>query len=238
MQIAEFLLVQENVGVLQRDSHLFGIGDEIRRKIPAIELHAFDDVELGLGRLGLLDGDHTLVADLFHRLSDHVANGGVAIGGNRAHLGNFVGRIDLRRPGLDVLDDFGHRQVDAALQIHRVHAGGDQLGAFAQDGSGKDRCRSGAVAGEIIGLGCHLAHQLRAHVLEFVLELDLLGDGDAVLGDARRAVGLVEDDVASLRAERHLDGIVENFDTAQHAITRIGGKFDFLGRHDFRPVQC
>ena len=32
-----------------------------------------------------------------------------------------------------------------------------------------------------------LLHHLRAHVLELVLELDLLGDGDAVLGDGRRA---------------------------------------------------
>ena len=35
--------------------------------------------------------------------------------------------------------------------------------------------------------GGDLAHHLRAHVLELVLELDLLGDGDAVLGDARGA---------------------------------------------------
>ena len=48
----------------------------------------------------------------------------------------------------------------------------------------------------------HLAHHLGAHVLELVRELDLLGDGDAVLGDARRAVGLVEHDVMALRAER------------------------------------
>ena len=43
----------------------------------------------------------------------------------------------------------------------------------------------GAVAGEIVGLLRDFAHHLRAHVLELVFELDLLGDGDAVLGDAR-----------------------------------------------------
>ena len=59
-----------------------------------------------------------------------------------------------------------------------------------------------------------LAHHLRAHVLEAVGELDLLGDGDAVLGDARRAVRLGEDDVAALRAERHLDGVGEGIDAA------------------------
>src|SRR5436853_6520391 len=29
------------------------------------------------------------------------------------------------------------RQVDTALQIHRVHAGGNRLGAFAHDGRGQ-----------------------------------------------------------------------------------------------------
>ena len=41
----------------------------------------------------------------------------------------------------------------------------------------------GAVAGHVGGLGGDLAHHLRAHVLERVLELDLLGHRHAVLGD-------------------------------------------------------
>ena len=45
----------------------------------------------------------------------------------------------------------------------------------------------GAVAGRVVGLLGDLAHHLGAHVLELVLELDLLGDGDAVLGDAGSA---------------------------------------------------
>ncbi len=90
----------------------------------------------------------------------------------------------------------------------------------------------GAVAGHVVGLLGDLAHHLRAHVLELVLELDLLGDGDAVLGRARRAEGLLDDDVAALGAERDLDGVGEDVDAAQHALAGIGGEFDFLGSHD------
>ena len=39
--------------------------------------------------------------------------------------------------------------------------------------------------------GGGLAHHLSAHVLESLVELDLLGDGDAILGDAGGAVGSV-----------------------------------------------
>src|SRR6267143_1224825 len=67
---------------------------------------------------------------------------------------------------------------------------------------------------------------LSAHVLELVLKLDFLGDGDAVLGDARRAERLVEHDVAALGAERHLHRIVENIDAAQHPVAGIDAEFD------------
>src|ERR1700689_1347560 len=80
----------------------------------------------------------------------------------------------------------------------------------------------GAVAGKIVGLGGDFAHHLRAHVLELVFEFDFLRDGDAVLGDARRPERLVEDNVATLRTERHLDGVVENIDAAQQAVTGVG----------------
>ena len=161
--------------------------------------------------------DHALVADLLHRVGDHLADRLVAVRGDRADLRDFRRFLDLLRALGDVLDGLGDREIDAALQVHRVHAGRDQLGAFAHDRRGQNRGGRGAVAGGVIGLRGDLAHHLRAHVLELVLELDLLGDGDAVLGDAGSAERLVEDDVAALRAQRHLDGVGENVDAAQHS---------------------
>ena len=34
--------------VLENGFHALGIGDEVRREVAAIELHTFDDFELGL----------------------------------------------------------------------------------------------------------------------------------------------------------------------------------------------
>ena len=184
----EFLLVDENVGVLELGHHLLGVGDEIGREIAAVELHALDDVEFGYGGLRLLDRDHALVADLFHRVGDHLADRLVAVRCDGSDLGDLFGGLHLLGAAFDVLDDRRHRDVDAALQIHRVHAGGDQLEALFHDRGGEHRRRGGAVAGNVVGLRGDLAHHLRAHVLELVFEFDLLGDGHAVLGDARRAV--------------------------------------------------
>ncbi len=68
----------------------------------------------------------------------------------------------------------------------------------------------GAVAGVVGGLGSDFLHHLRAHVLERVSQFDFLGDGDAVLGDGRRAVALLQHDVAALRAEGRLHGVGEH----------------------------
>ena len=106
-----------------------------------------------------------------------------------------------------------------ALEPSRTIDGG-------QNGGG-----GGAVAGLVGGSGSDFAHHLRAHVLELVFEFDFLGDGDAVLGDARSAERLVEDDVAALRTERDLDRVGENVDAAQHSIARIDGEFDVFGSH-------
>ena len=121
--------------------------------------------------------------------------------------------------------------VDAALEVHRVHAGGDELEAFLHDRGGEHGRGGGAVAGKIVGLRGDFAHHLRAHVLELVGKLDFLGDGHAILGDARRAVGLVEDDVAALGAQRHLDGVGEGIDAAQHAVARVGRETYIFGCH-------
>jgi hypothetical protein len=96
-------------------------------------------------------------------------------------------------------------------------------------------CRT--IASGVARLRCDLAHHLRAHVLEFVGELDFLGDGDAVLADARRTVGFVEDDVAAFRTQRHPHRVGQNVDAAQHPLARVVVKPDFLCRHRFLPSR-
>ena len=224
--------MQKDVCVLEFGEHLLGIGNEIRAQIAAVELHALDDVELGRQRFGLLDGDDALIADLLHGLGQHLADFGVAIGGDGADLRDLVISRDLLRALLDVLDDSVDRQVDAALQIHRVHARGHRFDTLADHGVGENGRGRGAVAGDCTRLTGHLAHHLRAHVFELVGELDLLRHGDPVLGDPRRAEALVENDIAAFRPQGHPDRIGESVDAAQHPLARIRAEPYVLSSHD------
>ena len=143
---------------------------------------------------------------------------------------------------LQLIDERGDGLVDAALQVHRVHAGGDRPATLAHDGLRQHDRRRGAVAGDVVGLGRDLAHHLRAHVLELVGELDLLGDGHAVLGDPRRAIALVQDHIAPLRAERDPDRLGEDVHASHHALTGITAVPNVLGSHllvlpEFEPCE-
>ena len=175
--------------------------------------------------------DHAFLADLVHRLGDLLADDGVAIGRDDADLGDLVRAGDRLGARLEILDDLGDGEIDAALQVHRVHAGRDRLHALADDRLGEDGGGGGAVAGEVVGLRGDLAQHLRAHVLELVLELDLLGDGDAVLGDARGAEALVEDDVAALGTEGDLHRVGEDVDAAHDALAGVARKVNVFRCH-------
>ncbi len=103
LQVRELLLVDENVGAFELDAHLVGVGDEIGGNVAAVELHALDHFELGLERLGLLDGDDAVIADLLHRLGDDAADVLVAVGGDGADLRDLFARGDFLRLRLQLV---------------------------------------------------------------------------------------------------------------------------------------
>ena len=232
LHVGDLLLGDEDVGVLERGFHALGVGHEVRREVAAVELHAFDDVERRLRALRLFDGDDAFLADLLHRLGEELADGLVAVGADGADLGDLFGILGRLGALLEGVDDGLDGLVDAALDLHRVVTRGDELGALAVDRLREHGGGRGAVAGDVAGLRGDFAHHLGAHVLELVLELDLLGDGDAVLGDRRRAEALLDDDVAALGAERDLDRVGERVDAREDQVAGYFRVDDFLGCHD------
>ena len=73
--------------------------------------------------------------------------------------------------------------LDAAAQDHRVGAGGDVAHAFVDHGLREDGRGGRPVAGDVVRLGRDFLRELGAEVLEAVLDLDLLRDRHAVVGD-------------------------------------------------------
>src|SRR6266436_384375 len=125
---------------------------------------------------------------------------------NRADLRDHVA-LDVTMELLDFLDRGFHGAFDASLERGRARAGRYRLHAFAEDGLGQHGRRRGAVTCDVGGLGGDLAHHLRSHVLERILQLDFLRYGHAILGDDRRAELLFDYRVPALGPERDLHGV-------------------------------
>ena len=194
--------VEQDVGVVEDRLHALGVGDEVGGDVALVEAHALDQLQLHAEGLRLLDGDDAVLAHLVDGVGDGVADLLVG-GGDGRHLGDLLLGLDLDGDVLDALDGPGHGGLDALLERHGVGAGGHVAQALADHGPGEDGGGGGAVTGDVVGLLGHFLDQLGADALVGVLELDLLGDGHAVVGDRGCAPLLVEDDVAALGAERY-----------------------------------
>ena len=203
----------EHIGIIHDGFHLVRIRHHVRRDVAAIELHALDDGEVRVHGLGLLNRDDAVLADLLHCLCDELADLGVRRG-DRRDLRDLCLRLDLLCLALDLLDQRLDRHVDALLDDHRVRARHDVAHALLDHRLCEERRRRRAVARDVVRLRRNFLHELCAHVLERILELDVACNRHAVIRDRRRTILLIEDDVASLRAKRYLDRICQCINTA------------------------
>ena len=213
---ADLAVDDQDVRVLEDRLLALGVGDEVRRQVALVELHALGELELHAEGVRLLDGDHAVLADLVDGVGDDLADGRVG-GRDGGDLGDLGLVVDLLGLALDGLDGGGDGLLDAPLEAHRAGAGGHVAQALADERLGQHGGGGGAVTGDVVGLGGDLLHELGAHVLERVVELDLAGDGHAVVGDGGGAELLLEHHVAALGAEGDLDGVGELVDAGLEA---------------------
>ena len=105
--------------------HGVRVGHEVGGEVALVELHAFDHVEGGLNRLGFLDRDGAVLADLVHGVGDDAADLRVPVGGNGCDLSDLLVFCHLRADLGEFCDDRLGGLSDAALQCDRVGARGD-----------------------------------------------------------------------------------------------------------------
>ena len=129
---------------------------------------------------------------------------------------------------LDIVDDLSHSLVNTTLQIHWVGTCGDVLQTLCDDGLCQDGSCGGTVTGVVTCLAGNTLDKLSAGVLELILELYLLSDGDTVLGDLWSTEFLLDDDVAALRTECNLYGVGQLVNTSLDEVAGFCIVFDNL----------
>ncbi len=189
--------------VVQFNRLIVFVGNEVRRQIAALELHPFDQFNLGLHLSTFFDGDHAILADLHQGVGQSLADLLVVVAGDTGdHLDGLavVGLNRLRQlpESLDnIVDSFLH----TAPERNRGRSSGNELETMAIKSLRKHGRGGRAVAGNVTRLGSSFLHQLHTAVLVLVLKFDVLGDGHTVLGDLGRPPALVEDGISATRPQ-------------------------------------
>ena len=148
--------------------------------------------------------------------------------GERGDPGDLLLAFDGPRHRLQLLSESVDRRFDPLLQGHRIGAGGDRLEALPQDVLGQDRGGRRTVTHGVVRLARGDLHELSAHVLERVFELDLLGDRHSVAADLGQSEVLVEDDVPAGRPEGDSDGSRQDVDTLHQLDACVGRVLELL----------
>ena len=221
LDAGDLLVGDEDVRILHHGLHAVVVRDEVSGDVALVELHALDGVDGDIERLGILDGDDAVLAHDLHGLSDLLADLGVT-GGDGTDGSNLL--LGLDRLGLLLhLGDGGvDGLVDAATDSQRIGAGGDVAQTVVDDGLSEQGCGGGTVTHGVVGLGGDLLHQLGAHVLDVVLELDLLSDGNAVVGDGRGTERALQSNVTALGAHGDGNGVGQSVDALGELSAGIG----------------
>ncbi len=207
--------------------------DEVRRQEPTVELHPLHDDDFGVGGLAFFDGNDAVRSNQLHRVGELLADFAIVVRGDARHFRDFLGVLRVDRFGelVQLIDDFLDAELDAANDRHRVATARDRLQTFAENELGEDRGGRGAVTGNVVRLAGGFLHQLRAHVFEWVLQFDILRDGDAVLGDGRAAPTFVQNRIAATWPERRTHGAGQLAGTGQEFLTGVIGEGELLGGH-------
>ena len=219
LDAGDLLVGDEDGRVLEDRLHAVGVGHEVGRDVAPVELHALGVFLLEAERLAFLDGDDAVLADLVHDLGDELADLGIG-GADGGHGRDLLAVVDRRafslscstiastplsRPRLTII---GLAPAVTFLRPSVTSAWPSTTAVVVP---------SPATSSVLV------ATSLSSWAPMFsngVFELDLAGDGHAVVGDGRRAELLVEHDVAALGAKRHLDRVGELVDAPLEGATR------------------
>lgn len=225
----DLLLGEEDEGLLELDTLVLGVGDEVRGDEASVESHTLGNLNLVVNGSTFLDGDDTLLADLLHGLGNDGTDVGITVGGDGGNLGNLLRSGDDLFVSNEDLEDLVDSLLGTSTEIHGVAAGSDVLHTLRVDGSGEDSGGGGTVTGGVVGLGSNVLDKTSTEVLNGVLESDSLGDRDTVLGDLGPTEALADDDGSALGAEGGRDGLCEDVNTLEHALPGVVAEDDVLG---------
>lgn len=232
LHAGDLLVAKEDEGVLELSLRGLGVGGEIRRNVTAVPLDTFNVFDLSLESLTILSGNRGRMAKLLENSGQNTTDVLITVGRNGGNGLNLSAGLHGGGHILELLDDDVNGELNTTAEVHGVHASGNRLASLLEDGASKNGGGGGAITSLIVGLGGNLLDEASTNVVVSIGELNLLSNGDTILGDLGRAEGLVNDDVTAARTKSDLDGISEHVNTLEHSSASVGAELDLLTYND------
>jgi hypothetical protein len=183
-------------------------------------------------RLRLFDGDDSIVTDLVHRVGDKRTDIEVVVRRYRGDLLLLLATCD--RPG-QRLERFGRATrspIKPALDVDRARPRHDVANPIGEHGVREDGGSTRAVPHRLGGPFGGLAQHAGTEVLHGILEVELLGDRDAVVADERRAPLPFDEHRLGTRPERNPDRIDQLSSAFENLVPGLGPEENLLVGHD------
>ena len=111
--------------------------------------------------------------------------------------------------------------VDTTLEVHRVGTCCNVLQALSNDSLCEDGSCCSTVTSIVTSLACNALYELCASVLELVVKLHFLSNGNTVLSDLGSTELLLDNYVAAFRAKCNLYGVSQLVDTVLKQVACI-----------------
>ena len=193
------------------------IRHEIRRDVAAFPPEPVPPQQGRLDRPPRFDGDESVVADRFERVSDHVAQCGVAAGGHRRDASEVLASRGRRRPRAKFRDHRVRVRRDGALQRRRVDPRRNRPKRADRDSAGENDGGRGAVSKVLAHAPGCAPKQPKAGPLEAPGRIQRVRDRRAGADDARPgSVPPFDQHGSTAGAERHRNRVRQQVDAAQH----------------------
>eukprot|EP00968_Pinguiococcus_pyrenoidosus_P016418 scaffold1590_cov239-Pinguiococcus_pyrenoidosus.AAC.10 len=211
--------------------------DKVGAHVATVDGKALGELDVVRQRLALLHHGGAGVADLLEALGNDLAHGAVAARRDGGDVHEVIVAGDGLRQAAGLVRQQAGGLHDAAAQANRVGAGRNELDAVLHKRLRHERRGGGAVAGVVVRLGGHFLHEAGADVHLRIGELDVAGDGHAVVDDLRRAVVALQDHVATLGAQGDLDRVGHAVDALHELGARVLPEAHFLRHHAHLQIR-
>ena len=218
----DFLVVNQDIWILQLNFHFFAVGNEIRRDITTVELHTFYHIYCCIGTFCFFNSNNPFFTHFAHSSSNQLANFCIAVGRNSSNLLNFLRVVtNCLRLTFQAVNYLAYRFINPSLQIHWIRTSSNVFQSLRNNRLRQYSCSSSSVTRLISGFRCYFLYHLGTHVFNRIFQFNFFSYGYPIFGYLGSSKFLFNNHVATFGSEGYFNRIGQGIYPFLHPVSCI-----------------